>query len=135
MQFAVRRRGLPDSRSLRRWAGAAAPKGLQLTLRVVGAAEGRNLNKRFRKKNRATNVLSFPYGKGAGDVVLCHPVVAREARRQGKSVAAHYAHLVVHGVLHLRGYDHGARAEASRMERREVRILRRLGFGNPYELE
>lgn len=135
MQFAVRRRGLPDSRSLRRWASAAAPKGLQLTLRVVGAAEGRNLNKRFRKKNRATNVLSFPYGKGAGDVVLCHPVVAREARRQGKSVAAHYAHLVVHGVLHLRGYDHGARAEASRMERREVRILRRLGFGNPYELE
>jgi len=135
VQLAVPRRGLPAPRLLRRWASAAAPKGLQLTLRVVGAAEGRNLNKRFRKKNRATNVLSFSYGKAAGDVVLCHPVVAREAREQGKSVAAHYAHLVVHGVLHLRGYDHGARAEAARMERREIRVLRRLGFGNPYELE
>ena len=120
---------------LRRWASAAAPKGLLLTLRIVGTAEGKRLNKRFRKKDRPTNVLSFSYGKSAGDVVLCHPVVAREARAQGKSVAAHYAHLVVHGVLHLRGYDHDARARAAQMERREIRILRRLGFGNPYELE
>jgi probable rRNA maturation factor len=135
MQLAVPRSGLPAPRLLRRWASAAAPKGLQLTLRVVGAVEGKNLNRRFRKKNRATNVLSFSYGKGVGDIVLCHPVVAREAREQGKSVAAHYAHLVVHGVLHLRGYDHDARARAAKMERREVRILRRLGFGNPYELE
>ena len=135
MQFAVPRSGLPAPRLLRRWASAAAPRGLQLTLRVVGAVEGKNLNKRFRKKNRATNVLSFSYGKAAGDVVLCHPVVVREARAQGKSVAAHYAHLVVHGVLHLRGYDHDVRARTARMEQREIRILRRLGFGNPYELE
>src|SRR4051794_28221105 len=135
MQFAVPRSGLPAPRLLRRWASAAAPKGLQLTLRVVGAAEGKNLNRRFRKKNRPTNVLSFSYGKGAGDIVLCHPVIAREARAQGKSMAAHYAHLVVHGVLHLRGYDHGAKAQAARMENREIRLLRRFGFANPYALE
>ena len=104
-------------------------------LRIVGSPEGRKLNKKFRRKNRTTNVLSFSYGKDAGDVVLCHPVVAREARAQGKSVAAHYAHLVVHGVLHLRGYDHDAQARAAKMEQREIRILRRLGFANPYELK
>ena len=104
-------------------------------LRVVGSLEGKNLNRKFRKQNRATNVLSFSYGKGAGDIVLCHPVVAREAHAQGKSLAAHYAHLVVHGVLHLRGYDHGSKAQAAKMEAREIRILRRLGFANPYELK
>jgi probable rRNA maturation factor len=104
-------------------------------LRIVGSPEGRRLNKKFRKKNRPTNVLSFSYGKGAGDIVLCHPVVAREARAQGKSIAAHYAHLVVHGALHLRGYDHAAKAQAAKMERREIRILRRLGFDDPYELK
>ena len=120
---------------LRRWASAAAPKGMQVLLRVVGSLEGKKLNKKFRKKNRATNVLSFSYGKGAGDVVLCHPVVAREARAQGKSIAAHYAHLVVHGLLHLRGYGHERKAEAERMERTEIRLLRRAGFGNPYTVE
>ena len=99
---------------------------MPLTLRVVGAQEGRRLNNLFRKKHRATNVLSFPLG-GAGDIVLCHPVVAREAREQGKRLGAHYAHLVVHGVLHLRGFEHG-RA----MERREVLILRDFGVADPY---
>ena len=93
------------------------------------------MNLHYRKKNKATNVLSFPYGKGSGDVVLCHPVIAREARAQGKSVAAHYAHLVVHGILHLRGYDHEKKRDAERMERREVRILRRLGFADPYTVK
>jgi probable rRNA maturation factor len=108
---------------------------MQVMLRIVGSLESRKLNKKFRKKNQTTNVLSFSYGKDAGDVVLCHPVVAREARAQGKSVAAHYAHLVVHGVLHLRGYDHAAKAQAAKMEKSEVRVLKRLGFGNPYELK
>ena len=93
------------------------------------------MNARFRKKQKATNVLSFPYGKGSGDVVLCHPVIAREARAQGKPLAAHYAHLVVHGILHLRGYDHEKKRDALRMERREVRILRRLGFPDPYAVK
>jgi len=80
-------------------------------------------------------VLSFPYGRGSGDIVLCHPVIAREARAQGKSIAAHYAHLVVHGILHLRGYDHEKKRDAERMERREIRILRRLGFADPYTVK
>jgi len=97
--------------------------------------ESRKLNFTYRKRNRPTNVLSFPYGKGGGDVVLCHPVIAREARAQGKSLAAHYAHLVVHGILHLRGYDHEKKRDARRMEAREVRLLRRLGFADPYAVK
>ena len=125
VQYAVARRGVPAPSSLARWARAAGP-GVPVTVRIVGEREGRRLNRTFRRKNRATNVLSFPLG-GEGDIVLCHPVVAREAREQGKPLAAHYAHLVVHGVLHLRGFDHG-RA----MERREVRILRGFGVADPY---
>jgi probable rRNA maturation factor len=133
VQFAVPRRGVPAAAALRRWARAAAP-ARPLTLRVVGAREGRALNRRFRRRARATNVLSFAYG-GEGDIVLCHPVVAREARQQGKTVRAHYAHLVVHGVLHLRGYLHHNQPSARRMEAREIRILRRLGFADPYTVE
>jgi len=108
------------------------PARAEIALRVVGAAEGRRLNRTYRAKNYATNVLSFPYGGGSGDIVLCHPVIAKEARERGKSLRAHYAHLVVHGVLHLRGYDHRRKAEAARMERAEIRLLRRLGVGDPY---
>jgi probable rRNA maturation factor len=122
--------GAPSATLLRRFARAATRA--DITLRVVGAAEGKRLNRAFRKKNYPTNVLSFPYGSGSGDIVLCHPVIQRESRRQKKSLRAHYAHLVVHGVLHLRGHDHLRKAEAARMERREIRILRRLGFGDPY---
>jgi probable rRNA maturation factor len=94
--------------------------------------EARRLNSKFRRRNYPTNVLSFPYGKGSGDIVLCHPVIAREAREQGKTLRARYAHLVVHGILHLRGYDHLRTVDAARMEKAEIRILRRLGFGDPY---
>ena len=118
---------------LRRFALAAAPARADITLRVAGASESRKLNGKYRARKHATNVLSFPYGGGSGDVVLCHPVIAREAREQGKSLRAHYAHLVVHGVLHLRGHDHLRKREAGRMERAELRILRRLGFEDPYQ--
>ena len=101
-------------------------------MRIVGLAEGRRLNKRFRNRDYATNVLSFPYGKGSGDVVLCHAVIKKESKQQRKSLRAHYAHLVVHGVLHLRGHDHLSKADAARLEHAEIRILRRLGFGDPY---
>jgi probable rRNA maturation factor len=131
VQYALARRGIPRAAALRAWAGAASG----VTLRIVGEREGRRLNAAFRKKSKATNVLSFPYGKGRGDVVLCHPVIAREARAQGKSVAAHYAHLVVHGILHLRGYDHEKKRDAQRMEARETRLLRRLGFPDPYAVK
>src|SRR5690349_3503551 len=133
VQFAVSRRGLPAAATLVRWAKAASPVR-PLTLRVVGAREARALNRRFRRRDRPTNVLSFAYSS-EGDIVLCHPVVAREARAQGKKVHAHYAHLVVHGVLHLRGYVHDDKASARRMEAREIRILRRLGFADPYTVE
>jgi probable rRNA maturation factor len=102
-----------------------------VNLRIVGEREGRDLNRLYRKKNYPTNVLSFH----TGDIVLCHPVIRREAREQGKSLAAHYAHLVVHGVLHLRGYQHEKKQDAARMEAREIRLLRRAGFRNPYTVE
>ncbi len=122
---------MPSAASLRKWAGDASG----VTLRIVGEREGRALNKAYRGKDRATNVLSFPYGDGRGDVVLCHPVIEREAREQDKSLAAHYAHLVIHGLLHLRGYDHKRRSQAARMERAEIRLLARLGFADPYTVE
>ena len=102
-----------------------------LNLRIVGEREGRELNRIYRKKNYATNVLSFH----TGDIVLCHPVIRREARAQEKTLTAHYAHLVVHGVLHLRGYQHEKKRDAARMEAREIRILRRVGITNPYAVE
>jgi probable rRNA maturation factor len=123
-------RGAPSSARLRTWALAAARADQEVTLRVVGAAEARVLTRLFRKRDYATNVLSFSYGAGLGDLVLCHPVIAREARAWKKALAAHYAHLVVHGMLHLRGLRHGRR-----MERREKMLLARLGFGDPYTVE
>jgi len=125
-------RTAPPARRLRAWALAAARAGSQITLRVVGAAEGRTLNRAFRRRDYAPNVLSFAYSRRQGDVVLCHPVIRREARAQGKTLAAHYAHLVVHGVLHLRGLSHARARDRQRMERREIRILRRLGVADPY---
>jgi probable rRNA maturation factor len=134
VQRAWRGRGVPASARLRRWMRAAAGGACEVTLRVVGAGEGRRLNGRFRGRSGPANVLAFCYAKTplAGDIVLCHPVIAREARAQGKTLAAHYAHLVVHGTLHLRGFDHARPREAARMERREIAILRRLGFADPY---
>ncbi len=133
MQRAVRT--APPARRLRAWGLAASRAGSEVTLRVVGAAEARRLNRAFRKRDYATNVLSFAYEKWRGDVVLCHPVIAREARAQGKTLAAHYAHLVVHGVLHLHGLDHMRAGDAQRMERAEIRILRRLGIADPYAVK
>ena len=130
VQFAVPRRGLPSAASFRRWASAVS--SFKVNLVVVGRAEGRRLNEKFRGRRKPTNVLSFP---DTGDIVLCDPVIRTEARQQGKSLAAHYAHLVVHGILHLRGYDHMTKRQAARMEREEIRRLARLGFADPYTVE
>jgi probable rRNA maturation factor len=127
VQLAVPRRGLPGVASFRRWAAGFSG----ITLRVVGMTEGRRLNRTYRGRNHATNVLTF----STGDIALCDPVIRREAKQQRKSLRAHYAHLVVHGALHSRGYDHEKKRDAARMEAREIRILRRLGFGNPYAIE
>ncbi len=127
---------VPSAARVRRWVAAARPGAAQITVRIVGAREGRSLNRKFRHKDYATNVLAFPYGRPngmlTGDLVLCAPVIAREARDQMKDLAAHYAHLTVHGVLHLRGYQHDAPGAAARMERAERTILRRLGYPDPY---
>lgn len=126
---------IPTDTRLRRWARAAAPGGAQVTLRFVAEAEGRRLNRSYRSRDYATNVLSFPYSDAAsvsGDIVICAPVVMREARTQGKAVEAHYAHLVVHGFLHLEGMDHESDRDAQRMERRERDILAALGYPDPY---
>ena len=135
IQRASRASHIPADALLRKWARAALSKHGVVTLRYVAEAEGRRINRAYRGKDYATNVLTFIYGEKPleGDVVICAPVVAREAKRQGKSVAAHHAHLLVHGLLHLQGFDHERRAEAERMEARERRILESLGFPDPYE--
>jgi probable rRNA maturation factor len=136
VQYAVRSQRLPSRAQLRRWARAALERDAQVTVRIVGGGEGRALNRHFRGKDRPTNVLTFVMRQRPrleGDLALCAPVIAQEARDQRKSVAAHYAHLVVHGVLHLQGYDHEREREAREMERRETRIVTRLGFPDPYQ--
>jgi len=136
VQYAVPRAGLPARASIATWIGAALERSARVTVRFVGAAEGRRLNREYRGRDYAANVLTFVYSpaRGAleGDIVLCAPVVAREARAQGKTPRAHYAHLAVHGALHLQGLDHARARDAVRMEARERRILARLGFADPY---
>lgn len=133
---------VPESRALRGWAQAALAgrrTEAALTVRVVGEEEGAALNGRFRGKDGPTNVLSFA-SEGIeaidpaflGDVVICAPLVIQEAREQRKAVEAHWAHLVVHGVLHLLGFEHDRQRQAAQMEGLEIEILARLGFSNPY---
>lgn len=135
VQYASNAPDLPARPHVRRWVRAALLDDATVTVRFVEAIEGRALNAEFRGKDYATNVLTFVYDDDApraGDIVLCAPVVRREADEQGKSLAAHYAHLVVHGMLHLQGFDHERPAEAAQMEAREIAILAKLGVTNPY---
>ena len=133
VQRASRASHIPSDATLRRWARACGVEGA-VTVRYVAEAEGRRLNRRFRGKDRATNVLSFSYASrpAQGDLVICAPVVAREAHEQGKEAAEHHAHMLVHGLLHLAGFDHEKARDAARMEARERSILAKLGFGDPY---
>jgi probable rRNA maturation factor len=135
VRFALAADRLPRRATLRRWARAALERDARVTLRFVGTNEGRKLNAAFRGKNSATNVLTFVYDDAlplAGDIVLCVPVIEREARAQGKSLMRHCAHLVIHGMLHLQGYDHRRGADAKRMEARETALLAALGHPDPY---
>jgi probable rRNA maturation factor len=169
VQFAHKAPGLPTRAQFRRWVSVAQERDVQLTLRIVDEAEGRELNRDFRDKDYATNVLTFVYddtgeqphndetkssGTGvaaqrqipqsagfasnvlqpllAGDVVICAPVVAREAREQHKELLAHYAHLTIHAVLHLQGYEHDVERDAQKMEQRETALMAKLGYADPY---
>jgi len=137
VQYPAGKDQAPTRPQLRRWVRAACSKPAEVTVRFVGSEEGRRLNRDYRKKDYATNVLSFPYESGAGlsgDLVLCIPVVESEAGEQGKSLEAHFAHLIVHGMLHLQGYDHETgRDDAERMEALERKILDALGYPDPYQ--
>lgn len=149
LSYGVPRRGVPSPASFRQWVAAALTaarhrKPAELSIRIVGMHEGRELNRRYRGEDDATNVLSFALGMdtvelpaGAdlrllGDIAICASVVAREARSQGRNLRDHYAHLTVHGVLHLLGFDHQTARDAARMEARETRILEWLGVADPY---
>ena len=132
---ALHRAALPRH-AVTRWIRHALEKDAEITVRMVDSEEGQTLNRDFRKKDYATNVLTFDYSTDpivCADLVLCAPVVASEAKDQGKTLQAHYAHLIVHGTLHAQGWDHETSEEdAQAMEAREIEILARLGFANPY---
>jgi probable rRNA maturation factor len=137
-------KGLPAARSFRAWIelalrGGGRRRASEINVLVTDAATGRGLNREFRGKDYATNVLSFPVelppgvrSPLLGDLAICAPVVAREAKEQGKALRDHYAHMVIHGTLHLLGYDHIGESEAEKMEALETRLLASIGIGDPY---
>ena len=134
-QFATKETNLPSKLQLRKWAKATLRVDTEVTIRIVDEPEGRALNSTYRGKDYATNVLTFPLAETPhlmGDIIICAPVVVAEAAAQNKSPVAHYAHLTVHGVLHLHGYDHEIEAQAQLMETIEIQILAKLGYANPY---
>ena len=136
--------GIPPEQAFREWAQRAwqGEDPSEVTIRIVGTEESQALNHQYRGRDYPTNVLSFPFEAPAGitvplagDLVICAPVVEKEAREQQKALEAHWAHMVVHGLLHLQGYDHIDDEDAEAMEALEIRLLAQLGFGNPYEAE
>jgi probable rRNA maturation factor len=142
VQFASEADELPSRAQVRRWVAVALEHPAEITVRIVDAEEAQALNQDYRDKSYVPNVLTFEYGeighdesgRGVlgGDVVVCAPVVEREAREQGKPLKHHYAHMTIHGVLHLQGYDHVDPAEAEIMESREIAILKQFHIPNPY---
>jgi len=128
--------GVPTRPQFRGWVKAALTRDAEIVLRIVDEAEARSLNQNFCGKDYATNVLTFVYGDAqplSGDIVLCAPVVAREAKQQHKDLTAHYAHLTVHGILHLQGWDHANETDAVAMEQMETAIVTKLGYDDPYQ--
>ncbi len=136
VQYVSTAQSIPTRPQFRRWVQKALHKSLGMTIRIVDEAEGHELNKTYRGKDYATNVLTFVYDDMPslllGDVVICAPVVEKEAAEQGKSLMAHYAHLTLHAVLHLQGYDHENEADAAKMEALETQLMLKLHFPNPY---
>ncbi|PXV77224.1 rRNA maturation RNase YbeY [Nitrosomonas eutropha] len=138
VQFAADKTNIPGRQLFRKWVGAALNKPAEIVIRIVGMQEGEVLNRKFRGKDSATNVLTFVYSDDVpllGDIVLCAPVISREAEQQNKDLVAHYAHLIVHGVLHLQGYDHISDEDAVVMESLETKIITRLNYPDPYVIQ
>lgn len=138
VQYASELAGMPTITQFKRWARNTIRVDSEITLRIVGEAEGRDLNNAYRQKDYATNVLTFPLAEEPciiADIVICAPVVAKEAKEQGKSLEAHFAHLTVHGVLHAHGYDHEVAEQAELMESIETQTLTKLGYADPYASE
>lgn len=142
IQFAMEDTDIPPREKLEEWAKPALDgmDEYSLTIRIVDENEITALNREWRGGNGPTNVLSFPYGDDQhvpdylGDIVICAPVIGREADEQGKSLDAHWAHMLIHGILHLRGYDHQEKKETEEMEQREISLLGKIGFSNPYRI-
>lgn len=151
LQWAITDRELPTIEQCKKWVkaslqGARGSEAIELTIRIVDESESQQLNSEYRGKDKPTNVLSFEFEQPPGlvdlgeelpylgDLVICSAVVEREAKAQNKSLEAHWAHMMVHGTLHLQGYDHIEEKEAQEMEALEIKILQKLGFDNPYEL-
>ncbi|MEE9548508.1 MAG: rRNA maturation RNase YbeY [Nitrosomonadaceae bacterium] len=129
-------KGIPTRLQFRKWFKAGLTQDAEIVLRIVGEIEGRRYNRDFRGRDYATNVLTFVYGITlplSGDIVLCASVVEKEANQQHKDLQAHYAHLAVHSILHLQGYEHESHKNAVTMERLETKIITRLGFDDPYQ--
>lgn len=136
VQYVSNSSNIPTRPQWRRWIRAALQQDMSMTLRIVDEAEGHALNKAYRGRDYATNVLTFVYDDTeplSGDVVICAPVVAREAAEQGKELAVHYAHLAIHAALHLQGYDHENDDEAAEMEALETRLMLKLRYPDPYK--
>ena len=136
MQYASAAQNLPTRAQWRRWCRAALQRDVAMTLRIVDEVEGRELNRHYRGKDYATNVLTFVYDEGeilTGDVVICAPVVEKEAHEQHKELLAHYAHFAIHAALHLQGYDHENETDAAGMEALETRLMLKLRYPDPYQ--
>ncbi len=135
IQYESQRAALPTKKQFQKWVKMAINVDTEVTIRIVDADEGRELNSMYRGKDYATNVLTFPLSEEPhlmGDIIICAPVVEAEAQSQNKPLEAHYAHLTVHGVLHLHGYDHETEAQAELMEGIETAIVTKLGYASPY---
>lgn len=142
LQIASKAKNIPGTKKLHHWVDAALAKNktAEITIRIVGTKEMQALNKQYRHQDKTTNVLSFPAELPPelklpllGDIVICAPIVNKEAKAQNKTSEEHWAHIVIHGVLHLLGYDHIESTDAEKMEQQEIQLLQKLGFNNPYE--
>ena len=138
IQDMVHKKSILKKTECLKWLTPVIDKNAEITIRIVDSEESKSLNNMYRKKNYSTNVLSFLIDETShliGDIVLCAPVIEKEAFEQAKSIEAHYAHLIIHGALHLYGYDHENKKDADMMEAKEIKILSGLGFKNPYLIE